>query len=165
LATGLSERLKREGIGFYTISSDEVRREIFAQSRYTPEERDILYTTIAYVAKALVSNGVNVIIDATGNRRTYRDSVRAGVRDFIEVYLRCGIELCMEREAKRIERHGAPARIYERGLTGLSSTVPGLGEPYEEPLDPEVLVRTDKAGVEECVEAIYQALQRRSGTG
>jgi len=159
------ERLGRGGISAQLLSSDELREQIFIESKYTIQEREVLYRAIAYLAKCLVGNGVNVIIDATGNRGSYREEVRRGVKDFIEVYARCPLDVCMDRERVRTERHGAPSSIYEKGLAGTSATVPGLGELYEEPLRPEVILRTHESTPEECAEAIYRAIRDRCGTG
>lgn len=165
IARALIERLRREGISSYLLSSDELRKEIFIKSKYTIEEREILYRTMAYIARLLVDNGMNVIIDATGNRTAYRENVRRNIRDFVEAYAQCPLEICMEREGGRTDRHGAPASIYQKGFSGNSATVPGLAEPYEESSHPEVTVKTHQSTPAECAEAIYQTILDRFEPG
>ncbi|MEM2648831.1 MAG: adenylyl-sulfate kinase, partial [Candidatus Bathyarchaeia archaeon] len=97
----LADKLKAMGIHAYILSSDALRKVMTPNPKYTEEERDIVYGTLVYIAKILTENGVNVIIDATGNRRKYRDNARSQIPLFMEAYLRCPLEVCIEREAKR----------------------------------------------------------------
>ncbi len=139
-----------------------LREVITPNPRYTEEERDIVYGAIVFIARLLTENGVNVIIDATGNRRRYRENARKEIPRFMEAYVRCPLDVCVKREN---ERKGgafhAPRDIYKRALTGESATVPGIGAPYEEPKDPEVMVDSDKLSSEECAEKILQTIMKK----
>jgi len=139
-----------------------LREVVTPNPRYTEEERDIVYGTIVFVAKLLTENGVNVVVDATANRRRYRDKARMEIPLFMEAYIRCPLEVCIERESKR--RRGsycAPEAVYKKALTGESKTVPGIGVPYEEPLGPEVIVDSDKMSPEECAKEIWEMIVGR----
>ncbi|MEM3591584.1 MAG: adenylyl-sulfate kinase [Candidatus Bathyarchaeia archaeon] len=158
----LADKLKAMGVHAYVLSSDALRRVITPNPKYTEEERDIVYGALVYIAKILTENGVNVIIDATGNRRRYRDNARRQIPSFMEAYLRCPLEVCIERESKRkADAYGAPREVYAKAFKGESKTVPGLGAPYEEPLDPEVTVDSDKISPEECAEKILETIMKR----
>ncbi len=110
---------------------------------YSEEERAIVYGALAYMAKLLTDEGVNVIIDATGNLHKYRDLARELIPDFAEIYLRCPMDVAMKREQAR--RSGnAPQDIYKKGMTGKSSTVPGLNVPYEPPMHPIITLDSNK---------------------
>jgi len=135
-----------------------VREVLTPQPRYSEEERNIVYGTLVFVAKLLTQNNVNVIIDATGNRRRYRDAARRSIRRFAEVYLKCPLEVCMRREARRKRRFGAPSKIYLKGKTGASKTVPGLGAPYEEPFSPELTLDASQLGPVECARRIVEMI-------
>ncbi|MEM1515535.1 MAG: adenylyl-sulfate kinase [Candidatus Bathyarchaeia archaeon] len=155
----LANKLKFIGVHAYVLSSDALRKVMTPSPKYTEEERDIVYSTLVYIAKILTDNGVNVIIDATGNRRKYRDYARQMIPRFMEVYLRCSLEVCIERESKRgVDFYGAPREVYAKAFRGESRTVPGLGAPYEEPLNPEVVVDSDKLRPEECVGRILDVI-------
>lgn len=158
----LAGKLKSRGIHAYVLSSDALRKVVTPNPKYTDEERDIVYGTLIYIAKILTENGVNVIIDATGNKRKYRDRARWEIPKFMEAYVRCPLEVCIKRESKRgINFYDAPGEIYNKALRGESKTVPGLGSPYEEPLNPEVTVDSDKMSPEECVEKIFEAIKEK----
>ena len=158
----LADKLKAMGIHAYILSSDALRKVMTPNPKYTEGERDIVYGTLVYIAKILTENGVNVIIDATGNRRKYRDNARSQIPLFMEAYLRCPLEVCIEREAKRgLDVYGAPREVYAKAFRGESKTVPGLGAPYEEPLNPEIVVDSDKLSPEECAENIMKTIIER----
>lgn len=158
IAEALIKRLKRQNVHAQVVSVDMLRRVVTPKPTYSETERDMVYAAIAFVAKLLAQNGVNVVIDATGNRRRYRDNARKMIPKFIEAYVRCPLEICIERESKRGRRFMAPKDIYKRGLSGEAPTVPGLGVPYEEPLHPEVTVDSNRMSPEECAQKIQNAI-------
>lgn len=82
VARTLKQRLSNEGIRSQIISSDKLRRILTPDPVYSEDERDMVYQTLTYIVEVLVRNGVNVIIDATGNKRKYRDGCRAKVKRF-----------------------------------------------------------------------------------
>jgi adenylylsulfate kinase len=140
------------------LSSDALRKILTPKPSYSVEERDIVYETLTYIAVLLTQNGVNVVIDATGNLRRYRDKARQQIPQFIEVFADCPMDLCMKREAHRRETYNAPRQIYSRALEGKASTVPGMGQPYEPPMYPEVTVNTLKYSSEHAARRILDAL-------
>lgn len=130
------------GIHAQILSSDALRKVMTPNPTYSPQERDLVYAVLVYIAKLLTQNGVNVIVDATGNLRRYRENARNLIHRFMEVYLECPIEVCIERESKRVETHDAPRKIYQRAFEGEAKTVPGIGQPYEPPVCPEIAINT-----------------------
>ena len=162
IAHRLLKKLNSLGFNAQILSSDALRKVVTPNPKYTEEERNIVYGTLVYIAKLLTDNGINVIIDATGNKRKYREKARREIQRFMEAYVKCPIEICIERESKRgINSYGAPRNIYVKAFTGESKTVPGLGAPYEEPLNPEVIIDSDKLNPEECAEKILEAITRK----
>lgn len=142
------------------LSSDALRKVITPKPTYSLDEREVVYASLAYVAKLLTQNGVNVIIDATGNLRRHRDTARRQISRFIEAYLKCPLDICMERERKRKKTYHAPRRIYAQALKRKGSTVPGVGQPYEEPLNPEIVLDASACSPQECAEAIWKRIMR-----
>ena len=166
IAQALLGKLHEHRIPAQVLSSDMLRRVVTPAPKYTEEERDMVYGAILFVAKLLTQNGVNVIIDATANRRRYRDQARKEIPRFMEAYLRCPMEVCIQRESRRKEDvFYAPRDIYKKAFTGESFTVPGVGVPYEEPLNPEVTVDSDKLSPEQSAQKIYEALKEKFNIG
>ena len=154
--------LRAKGVHVKVLNIDDVRKVLTPRPTYSEEERAIVYAALAYMAKLLVDEGVNVIIDATGNLRRYRDVARELIADFEEIYTRCPLDVAMKREAVRIGG-SAPRDIYEKGKTGKSTTVPGLNVPYEPPLHPLVTLDTDKLAPGEAGALIADVLLDRFG--
>ena len=159
IARELQRNLLKYGVKSRILSSDELRKRITPNPKYTEEERDFVYDTLALTVKNLTDEGVNVIIDATGNRRRYRERPRRQVSRFAEIYVKCPLELCIEREKRRMEFAYAPRAIYKKAYTGRSSTVPGVNVPYEEPLNPEVTVDSKEFSARRCAEKIADRLK------
>ena len=139
---------------------DDLRKIVTPQPTYSDEEREYVYRAIVFTAKTLYKLGHNVIIDATGNKKSWRELARKLIPDFFEVYLKCPIELCMEREKTRVDTHSAPTRIYEKGKKG--SPVPGINIPYEEPDKPEIIIDTEKESPDMAAEKIVKILKNRT---
>lgn len=151
IRNALVKRLNDTGISVQVIESDELRKIITPKPSYSLEERDNFYRTMVYIGELLVRNGVNVIFDATANKRLYRDNARGAITNFVEVFVKCPLAVCMQRD---------PKGIYKKAKEGKASTVPGLQELYEEPLNPEIIVESDKEDSEAAAEKIFQFLMR-----
>jgi len=138
--TTIAQRTKVEleeaGVEVKVLELDEVRKVITPTPTYTEDERNVVYASLAYMAKLLAESGTNVIIDATANRRRYRDLARDLIPRFAEVHIKAPLEKCIEREALRKAAH-SPKGIYEK-RSEKGATVPGVNVVYEGPLHPEI---------------------------
>ena len=144
--------LSEKGISARILQLDEIRRAITPKPKYTEEERDIVYASLAYMGKLLADEGINVIIDATANRRRYRDFARRLIPNFAEVFIRAPLPVCMEREAERKAKF-SPKDIYKKAA-GEKAAVPGVNVAYEEPLTPEIEVDTTSMNSDESARYI-----------
>jgi adenylylsulfate kinase len=154
----VADELKKSRPRFLILRLDEMRKVVTPEPDYSDSERDIVYRALVYFAKKLTELGHDVIIDATGNRRRWRELARTLIPRYIEVYLKCPPELCVQREQERSETRGAPRDIYKKGAAGLP--VPGVGAPYEEPSNPELVIDTEKMFLQETVRLIEQEISR-----
>ncbi len=152
IAKAVRDNLLEKKIDAKVLQLDEIRRVITPNPKYTEEERDIVYASLAYMAKLLHESGINVIIDATANKRRYRDLARGLVPDFAEIYIRAPIEVCISREKER-KAQFAPADIYKKAATE-KALVPGVNVSYEEPLAPEITVDTTAMSPEQSARFI-----------
>ena len=152
VARALAAELGGKGIRAAVLESDAVRREITPDASFGEAEREAFYATLAYLARVLVLHGVPVIVDATANRRAYRDRARAAIPRFLEAHVRCPLAVCQARD---------PKGIYRRGAEGTAQNVPGVSAPYEPPLMPEVVVdgETDDPAV--AARHIVSALEKK----
>jgi adenylylsulfate kinase len=125
----LVQALQELGVPVLVLESDELRSILTPEATYSPAERDQFYRALVLIGALAVRNGINIIFDATANRRAYREHARAVIPSFIEAYIECPLEVCMNRD---------PKGIYGRARSGAASSVPGLQMPYEPPLNPEI---------------------------
>ncbi|MCP9440473.1 MAG: adenylyl-sulfate kinase [Nitrospira sp.] len=151
IAAALKPKLEAAGHTVEVLESDAVRRVLTPVPTYSREERDLFYRALAFLGSRLVMYGVTVVFDATANRRAYRDFARSLIPRLIEVAVVCPLELCMKRDYKG---------TYQRGQQGESTTVPGLQDPYEAPLNPDVTIDTTKMTAEE---AAWKIIERTKG--
>jgi adenylylsulfate kinase len=154
----VTDGLKKIHPEFIILRMDELRKVITPEPTYSDPERDLVYRALVYLAKVLTELGHNVIIDATGNLRRWRELARQLMPRYTEAYLRCSIDLCIDREKQRLETHEAPKDIYKKGAEGWP--VPGMVVPYEEPLNPEIVIDTDKTPVEETIAIIKKVIAK-----
>jgi len=158
----VAESLKENIPDAVILRMDEARKTLTPIPCYSDNEREYVYRSIVFTAKTLCSLGHNVIIDATGNRRRWRELARESIEDYFEVQLKCPLELCIEREGKRADTRGAPARIYEKALKG--DPVPGISAPYEEPLKPDLIINTERDTPDIAANKIMRRLNESGDT-
>jgi adenylylsulfate kinase len=154
----LADEIKKSHPAFVLIRMDELRKVITPQPTYSETEREIVYRAMVYLAKKLTESEHDVIIDATGHLRRWRDLARQLIVRYGEVYLQCPIELCIGREQERVETREAPKDVYKKGAAGWP--VPGVSVPYEEPLRPELVVETDKVSLEDIVQKVEALIEK-----
>ena len=140
---------EKHNLSIVHLESDNLRKIFTPRPTYSSIEREWFYSVLSYLARLLSESGVHVLIDATGNRRVYRDEARSVTARFLEVYVRCPLAVCTSRD---------PKGIYRRAREGAASSVPGLQEPYEEPLNPDVVVESDQTTPEKAAELILEKI-------
>jgi len=155
----LSDGIKKSYPDFVILRMDELRRFITPQPSYSEDEREMVYRAIVYTAKMLSDFNHNVIIDATANRRRWRDFARQNISRFAEIYLKCSLEISREREKYRKDTRLAPKDIYEKALKG--APVPGVSVPYEEPIYPELIIETENISITESVEMCLDFISKK----
>jgi len=126
----LREELGKNGTGVEILRLDELRKILTPKPEYTQKERDIVYRTLTATAAALTKNRINVIIDATANRREYRDLAREHIKNFAEIYIECPLEVCIERESGRKDDL-VTKNLYKKALEGgdIVGELPGINAP------------------------------------
>ncbi|TAL28288.1 MAG: adenylyl-sulfate kinase [Nitrospirae bacterium] len=159
--SALSDEIKKVYPEFIILRMDEFRKIVTPKPTYSDEERDIVYRALVYLAKLMTEQGHNVIIDATGNLRKWRTLARKLIPKYVEIYLKCPLEIAMKRERKRLKTRNAPKGIYKKGAKGWP--VPGLNAPYEEPKKPELVIETDKVSIKESVRMVKSLVCGNTG--
>jgi len=152
----LAEEIQRYHPEFIILSMDTLRKFVTPAPTYSEEERDTVYRALIFSAMKITELGYSVIIDATGNRLKWRDLARSRIARYREIYLKCPIEICMDREKKRFTFHDAPKEIYQKGKAGWP--VPGVNVPYEEPVKPDLVLETARMTMREMRDRVEQLM-------
>lgn len=153
LSRAVAERLRAAGRKVEILDGDEVRQMFSPELGFSRKDREFHARRVSYVARLLARNGVAVLVAMITPYETSRQAARATVGDrFTEIWLRCPVEVCRQRDAKGLYR-GSEA------LRGTKLT--GVDDPFEEPLNPEIIIDTSSGSVAEETRRILEHLAQR----
>jgi adenylylsulfate kinase len=151
IAEKLEPLLKSRGLKVESLDGDVVRTHLSKGLGFSKEDRDENIRRIGFVAHLLQRNGVAVICSAISPYREIRDENRAMIGDFVEVYAKCPIEVLAERDVKG---------LYKKAIAGEIKNFTGVSDPYEEPLNAEVTIETDRESEDESLGKIVSKLEQ-----
>jgi len=150
IADKVAEKLKERGLKIERLDGDIVRKSLTKDLGFSENDRNENIKRVTFVAKLLSRNDVGVIASFISPYREIRKHVRNEVTNFIEVYTKCPLDVCIQRD---------PKGLYKKALNGEIENFTGVSHPYEEPENPEILLKTDKLTVEESVEKVIKKLE------
>ncbi len=153
IAHNVEKRLREKGCKVEVFDGDVIRKNLCSDLGFSKEDRDTNIKRIAFVCKLMTRNDVVAIAAAISPYRETRDYARAEVgKDFLEVYVRAPLSVCKERDVKG---------LYKKALAGEIKGFTGIDDPYEEPLNPELTLHTDKESEEESIQRVMGELEKR----
>ena len=150
VASVVEAMLRERGLPVENLDADEVRQNLSPNLGFSLEARDENTKRLAWMGKMLSKHSVNVVIAAVATLRKFRDRAREMCPHFVEVYVSCPLEVCQERD---------PKGLYARRARGEINDVDGIDFPYEEPLNPEVVVETATMDIEESARLVVAKLE------
>jgi len=154
IAHALEEALYQRNIHTYILDGDNIRKGLNKDLGFSPEDRKENIRRLGEVAKLFVDAGIITIVAAISPYRNDRNFVRNLVEygEFIEVYVKCPLEICEARD---------PKGLYKKARQGIIKNFTGIDAPYEEPENPEIVIESDKESIEEAVNKIIQYLENK----
>ena len=151
IADAIEPLLRERGITkLEKLDGDVVRTHLSKGLGFSKVDRDTNIRRIGWVAEVLTRNGVCVLASAISPYREIRDEVREHIGNFVEVYVKCSIPELTRRDVKG---------LYEKALKGEIANFTGISDPYEEPLNPEVVVDSEAEGPEQSVAKVMAKLE------
>lgn len=150
LARMLGEQIAVLGKRCEVLDSGRIRQALNRSLGYTREEIEQALLRIGYECKLLNRNGIVAIAAAVSPYRDVRDRIRQDVDRFVEVFCRCPTDVLLDRDDKG---------LLSRARAGEIQHVAGINAPYEEPLHPEVVCKTDVESPDACLNRILRKLQ------
>jgi adenylyl-sulfate kinase len=153
IATLVEDELRSRGWRVETLDGDEVRTNLSKGLGFSKADRDTNIRRIALVAHLLSRNGVATITAAISPYREIRDEARALMGDrFVEIYVEASVEECARRDVKG---------LYEKAFSGEIKEFTGVSDPYEPPIDPEIIVHTEVETPDESAGKVLAYLDSR----
>lgn len=137
------------GLRVEWLDGDVIRQRLSKGLGFSKEDRDENIRRIGFVAELLTRQGVIVLVSAVSPYREVRDEMRQRIGNFLEVYVQASLEVCEQRDLKG---------IYKRARAGEMDNVTGINDPYEPPLTPEVVCRTDRETLAESKARVLGAV-------
>jgi adenylyl-sulfate kinase len=150
IANLVAGELRTRGHNVEILDGDEVRTNLSKGLGFSKEDRDTNIRRIGYVCNLLARNGVIAISAAISPYREIRDEIRRSHQRFFEVYMKCSIEKLSERDVKG---------LYKKALAGEIKNFTGVSDPYEEPLNPELVLDSGTERVEQSLQKLLRTLE------
>jgi adenylyl-sulfate kinase len=149
LAGLVAAELRHRGVHVEVLDGDEVRTHLSKGLGFSREDRDTNVLRIGFVAKVVARSGACAMTATISPYRATRDTVRASVDRFVEVFVHTPLEELKKRD---------PKGLYAKAARGEIENLTGVSDPYEPPLSPEIEIDTSKLSKEECVATILRGL-------
>lgn len=150
LANRLAEILKSRGQSVDVIDGDVIRRSLSKGLGFSKEDRDENIRRVGHVCSYLTATERVAIAACISPYRSIRDRNRELIGDFVEVYCKCSVDTCARRD---------PKGLYAKAFAGEIKGFTGVDDPYEEPLQPEVVVDTESEDIETSIGKILSKLE------
>ena len=151
LANLVEKELRARNMKVEVLDGDVIRTHLSKGLGFSKEDRDTNIRRIGWVCQVLSRNGVVAVAAAISPYHEIRDEIRANVKDFVEVYVEAPIAVLAERDVKG---------LYKKALAGEIKNFTGISDPYEAPVNPEVVCHSDRETVDESLAKIMDKLQR-----
>ncbi len=150
IADQVAVLLRKKGYLVEQLDGDIIRQNFSSDLSFSKKDRDENIKRATFLAKMLSRNNVAVLASFVSPYRKQRRRARKEIKNFVEVYVRCPVKICMKRDVKG---------MYKKALEGKIQHFTGVDDPYEEPEHPELIVDTDIESVEESVEKVMKKIQ------
>jgi adenylylsulfate kinase len=152
VARRVEAMLAARGHHVYTLDGDNVRHGLCRDLGFSPEDRAENIRRIGEVAKLFTDAGTLTLAAFVSPYRADRDAVRAllPAGDFFEVHVAADLAVCEARDVKG---------LYKKARAGEIKDFTGINAPYEEPLAPELVLRTDLQDVDASAAAVLAKLE------
>jgi adenylylsulfate kinase len=155
IAQGLSDHYKINNIKHEVLDGDLYRAVLSPNEGYSKKERDEFRYKVIFIAEILLRNQIICIIPLLSSTRKIRDEARKRFHNFIEIYVKCPIEVCEHRD---------PKGHYKKVRQGKLKNFVGIDIDYEEPLNPEIIIESNKVSIDDAVKKIVNFINKQKNT-
>ncbi|WP_176431515.1 adenylyl-sulfate kinase [Anaerovirgula multivorans] len=150
VANAVEKKLFEAGRATYLLDGDNIRHGLNKDLGFNTRDRIENIRRIAEVSKLFVDAGIITLSAFISPFIEDRNNVRGLLKDrYIEIFVDCSLNVCEGRDPKGLYKKARAREI--KDFTGIDS-------PYEKPINPEIIVRTDIQRVDECASEIIKYL-------
>jgi adenylyl-sulfate kinase len=146
----IEKRLRDAGAKVEVLDGDVVRENLSKGLGFSKEDRDTNIRRIGFVCELLSRNGVIAVVAAISPYRAVREELRACIHHFVEIYVECPLDIVTGRDVKG---------LYKKAKAGELPQFTGVSDPYEPPLEPEVVVHSASETPEESADRVWAKLK------
>lgn len=157
LAREIEKKLFAAGHLSYVLDGDNIRFGLNKNLGFSPADRAENIRRIGEVAKLFADAGVITLTAFISPYRADRDTARGLLKEgeFIEVFVKCPVEECEQRDTKG---------LYKKARAGEIKEFTGISAPYEEPVSPEIVLDTALLALDEAADLVIRYLADRGIT-
>lgn len=147
IADHLEQHLFKKGIHTANLDGDMLRTGLNKDLGFSEEDRSENIRRIAEISKILSDNGLVVIAAFVSPFSKDRNLVKktVGEENFIEIFVQTSIEECERRDVKG---------LYSKARKGELKNFTGIDSPYENPINPDLIIDTEKTSIEDSVQLL-----------
>lgn len=153
IAAEVEAALIRAGRPAYLLDGDNLRHGLTADLGFSDADREANVARVAQVARLFADSGVVALVSLISPFRAGRDAARGLHSDaglpFYEVWVNAPLEVCESRD---------PKGLYVKARAGEIPGFTGLSSPYEEPLQADLSIASDRMAVGEAAAAVLRLL-------
>lgn len=135
------------------LDGDVVRQHLTKDLGFSKEDRMTNVERVAFVANLLSKHGVIVLASLISPYREMREHAHQTISTFREVYVKCSLKTCIKRDVKG---------LYRKAIQGEIEQFTGISDPYEPPLNPDLLLDTEQETVGESAKKVIRFLQEQA---
>ena len=149
ICKAVATELLAHGLQVEVIDGDIIRNHLCKDLGFSKQDRDENIRRIAFVAQLLTRNGAIVLVSAISPYRASRDQARKTIGNFMEVYVSTPLFVCEVRD---------PKELYQKARSGKIHGFTGIDDPYEPPLNPEIICNTNQESTRESSSKVVSAV-------
>jgi adenylylsulfate kinase len=146
LANNVCQLLRAQGIRVEVIDGDVYRRSLCPDLGFSKTDRHENIRRLAFVAGVLAMHDIIPILCAINPYKDAREEVKSLYEKVKTVYIECSLEVLMSRDTKRLYQRAMLPEGHPERITNLT----GVNDPFEIPVDPDLILKTDIECEEAC---------------
>jgi len=154
IAHHLEKRLFEKGCSTYVFDGDNVRHGLCSDLEFSEADRTENIRRIGEMARLFIDAGIIAIMAFISPYQKDREQIRSLVSDnqFLEIYVKCPIDICENRDQKG---------IYAKAKSGIIKEFTGISAPYEPPGNPNIVIRSDELSPVDAAKQVMSLMEQK----